>query len=82
MKGIAQILFGCAMLLLSIASGVMIPVTGGGVVFYVIALAAPIPGVLFAIGGLINASQNLEEKDKRDEEKQESTKKGEDESKK
>ena len=57
MKGIAQILFGCAMFLLGIFSAVMLLGVSDWYLFFGLAIVAPLLGVAFAIIGLMNVCQ-------------------------
>ena len=65
MKGIAQILFGCAMLLLGIFSAVMILGVSDWYLWVGLIIVAPFVGIFFAIIGLVNVCQ----KEKEEEEK-------------
>lgn len=57
MKGIAQILFGCVMLVLGIFSAVMLLGVSDWYLWLGLVIVAPLLGVAFAIIGLMNVCQ-------------------------
>ena len=63
MKGIAQILFGCAMFLLGIFSAVMLLGISDWYLWIGLAIAAPFVGIIFAIIGLVNVCQKEKEEE-------------------
>ena len=64
MKGIAQILFGSAVLLLGILAAVMFSAGSDWYLWIGLIIVAPFVGIVFAIIGLVNVCQQCKEGEK------------------